>query len=54
MAIDNDQLDEWVDLIADRFEAAWKGGSRPAIADFANEFDNDQRKVLLAELVNAT
>jgi hypothetical protein len=47
----NEQLDEWVDLVADRFEAAWKGGSRPIVGDFLGQEEPGRRRAVIAELV---
>jgi serine/threonine protein kinase/WD40 repeat protein len=42
---------EWVDAIADRFEAAWKSGQLPTIADYLGDTTGEKRSVLLRELV---
>src|SRR5947207_11458059 len=42
---------EWVDAVADRFEAAWKAGPPPRIADFLGTATGTGRAALLVELV---
>src|SRR5262249_30865504 len=42
---------EWVDALADQFEAAWRHQPRPAIAEFLGTETGLRRFVLLAELV---
>ncbi|HZY88109.1 MAG TPA: serine/threonine-protein kinase [Gemmataceae bacterium] len=44
-------LAEWVDQVADRFDAAWQGGPRPRIADFLGAATGEPRAALLGELV---
>jgi formylglycine-generating enzyme required for sulfatase activity len=51
MAPSNLSLLEWVDSIADQFEAAWQSGSPPDIADFLEKSAGERRSALLAELV---
>jgi WD40 repeat protein len=41
---------EWVDGIADRFEAAWESGTAPAIADYLGDSSGEQRTALVREL----
>jgi serine/threonine protein kinase/WD40 repeat protein len=48
--IDPVSLLEWVDEIADRFEAAWRQGSPPAIGDFLGAASGEQRTALVREL----
>src|SRR4051794_25507595 len=40
-----------VDVICDRFEADWKAGRRPRIEDYLFQVDEDERPVLLHELL---
>jgi serine/threonine protein kinase/WD40 repeat protein len=42
---------EWVDAVADRFEAEWKIGQPPCIADYLHDMVGEKRSVLLRELV---
>jgi WD40 repeat protein len=42
---------EWVDEVADAFEAAWHAGPRPRIADFVGREAGQRRRALLGELV---
>src|SRR5262245_17026279 len=42
---------EWVDAVADRFEAAWRSGPPPRICDFLGPETGQRRSALLAELV---
>jgi WD40 repeat protein len=42
---------EWIDAIADQFEAAWKQGPAPSIASFVGTETGARRSDLLAELV---
>lgn len=42
---------EWVDQVADRFEAAWKAGAAPNIADFLAGEADGRRRQLVRELV---
>jgi WD40 repeat protein/serine/threonine protein kinase len=44
-------LDEWVDEVADRFEAAWRCLTPPPIASFLGDATGTRRQALLAELV---
>jgi WD40 repeat protein/serine/threonine protein kinase len=44
-------LAEWVDQVADRFDAAWQSGPPPRIAAFLGDATGVQRSTLLAELV---
>lgn len=41
----------WVDQVADRFEAAWRSGSPPDLADFLEGASDEPRRQLLVELV---
>ena len=41
----------WVDQVADEFEAAWKDGKSPAIADFMEGATGKPKQTLLLELV---
>ncbi len=41
---------EWVDEVADRFEAAWEGGLRPQITDYLDEAGGPRRAALMREL----
>lgn len=41
----------WLDQVADRFEAAWKAGPEPRIADFAAGESGPRRAELLEELI---
>jgi hypothetical protein len=45
------ELMDWVDDIADRFEAAWQALTPPALPDFLAEADGARRRALLPELV---
>jgi WD40 repeat protein len=42
---------EWVDEVADHFEAAWEGGRRPQIVDYLAGAAGERRAALLHELV---
>jgi len=42
---------EWVDRIADAFEAAWKAGTVPSIAQHCSQVTSEKRLILLLELV---
>jgi hypothetical protein len=42
---------EWIDAVADRFEAAWQGGAPPLIRDFVGPETGACRSALVAELV---
>jgi serine/threonine protein kinase/WD40 repeat protein len=42
---------EWVDQVADRFEAAWRQDNPPAIAEFLGDATGEERIALLQELV---
>src|SRR5437660_8004493 len=42
---------EWVDQVADQFDAAWRRGSSPHIADFLSAATGPSRAVLAEELV---
>jgi WD40 repeat protein len=42
---------EWVDAVADRFEAGWKSGTPPRIADYLDDTVGEKRSALLHELV---
>lgn len=42
---------EWIDETADRFEAAWKSGARPAVADYVADATPEARPALVRELV---
>jgi serine/threonine protein kinase/WD40 repeat protein len=42
---------EWIDQVADRFEAAWKSSTAPKIADFLEAATGERRRRLLHELV---
>jgi WD40 repeat protein/DNA-directed RNA polymerase subunit RPC12/RpoP len=42
---------EWIDEIADRFEAAWAGEARPDIARFLGNEQGVRRRALLEELI---
>jgi eukaryotic-like serine/threonine-protein kinase len=42
---------DWIDDVADRFEAAWKHDVPPRIADFLGAEESDRRSALLEELV---
>ena len=42
---------EWVDQVADRFDASWKAGSPPRISDYIGDAPGEGRTVLLRELV---
>src|SRR5262249_19657644 len=44
-------LAEWVDAVADRFEATWKAGPPPSLRDFLGGETGSRRVALLAELV---
>jgi WD40 repeat protein len=44
-------LAEWVDQVADRFDAAWQSGPPPRIADFLADTTGGLRFALLGELV---
>jgi serine/threonine-protein kinase len=48
---DSTALLEWIDAIADRFEAAWRQGPPPRIADFLGTVPAAGRADLLEELV---
>jgi WD40 repeat protein/tRNA A-37 threonylcarbamoyl transferase component Bud32 len=48
--IDAVSLLEWVDGIADRFEAAWERGPAPAIRDFLGDASGEHRTALVREL----
>ena len=41
----------WINAAADRFERAWKQGTRPRIEDYLTEVDESQRPALLEELL---
>jgi serine/threonine protein kinase len=45
------ELAEWVDDVADRFEAAWRSLTPPTIAPFLGDATGPRRLALLAELV---
>jgi WD40 repeat protein/tRNA A-37 threonylcarbamoyl transferase component Bud32 len=49
-AADPVALLEWVDELADRFEAAWEAGGRPQITDYLDGSDGERRAALLREL----
>src|SRR5262249_25240710 len=42
---------EWIDDVADRFEAAWKQGPPPRLGDFLGAETGDRRRALLEELL---
>src|SRR5262245_64127221 len=42
---------EWVDEVADRFEAAWKQGPAPRLADFLGGAAGPSRPALFRELI---
>jgi len=42
---------DWIDDVADRFDAAWKSGAPPRIVDFLQDTAGERRAALLAELV---
>jgi WD40 repeat protein/tRNA A-37 threonylcarbamoyl transferase component Bud32 len=42
---------EWVDAVADRFEAGWRGGRQPDIADYLGGVEGKKRTALVHELV---
>jgi eukaryotic-like serine/threonine-protein kinase len=44
-------LEGRVDQICDRFEAAWKAGQRPVIQDYLADVADEDRSVVLAELM---
>jgi len=44
-------LVEWIDQEADRFEAAWRSGTPPALGDFLATATGTERTHLLKELV---
>jgi WD40 repeat protein len=44
-------IQDWVDEVADRFDAAWQHGPRPGIAAFLGDEQGVRRAALLAELV---
>src|SRR5262249_22266157 len=44
-------LRDWVDEVADRFDAAWQRGPRPHIAAFLGDEAGERRTALLRELV---
>ncbi|HLN33341.1 MAG TPA: WD40 repeat domain-containing serine/threonine-protein kinase [Gemmataceae bacterium] len=48
---DVQSLLEWVDGVADRFEADWRTGRPPAIADYLDNTNGNERVALLRELV---
>jgi len=48
---DVQSLLEWVDGVADRFEADWQSGGPPAIADYLDDTNGNERVALLRELV---
>ncbi len=41
----------WINAAADRFERAWKQGTRPRIEDYLAEVEESQRPALLEELL---
>ncbi len=44
---ENDQvLLEWIDRIADEFEAAWRAGLNPRISDFLEGVNDERRRAL--------
>jgi WD40 repeat protein/tRNA A-37 threonylcarbamoyl transferase component Bud32 len=43
---------EWVDEVADRFEAAWESGRRPLITDYLDAAEGERRAALLRELAS--
>src|SRR5262249_59002881 len=42
-----------VDRVCDRFEAAWRAGERPSIADYLGAATGPERPALLRELIAA-
>jgi hypothetical protein len=44
-------LQDWVDEVADRFDAAWQRGPRPALAAFLGDAQRTRRTALLVEPV---
>ncbi|MBI1902677.1 MAG: hypothetical protein HYS13_16380, partial [Planctomycetia bacterium] len=44
-------MPEWVDQVADRFDAAWRHGPPPRIADFLAAEDGPRRRALVEELI---
>jgi serine/threonine protein kinase len=48
---DDELTDLWIDEIADRFQEAWRAGSRPRIEDYLTGPDETGRATLLVELV---
>ncbi len=49
-ALDQYALLEWVDAIADRFEAGWRSGRPPRIGDYLDDSVGEKRIALLREL----
>lgn len=41
----------WIDKVADRFELAWRSGTRPRIEDFLGDEEGGHRRALLKELL---
>lgn len=48
---DNLEIQEWIDSIADAFEAAWKESPQPHIASFLPDGNDRRRRQLLCELI---
>ena len=48
---ERESVGEWVDRMADRFEAAWRAGAPPALEDFLGDAPEPRRSALRAELV---
>jgi serine/threonine protein kinase len=44
-------IPEWVDAVADQFEAAWQNVIPPSIASFLGDETDERRAILLAELI---
>jgi serine/threonine protein kinase len=51
MQLDRYTLFQWVDAVADRFEAEWQSGQPPCIADYLHDIVGAKRSLLLRELV---
>lgn len=45
-----DTLLEWIDDVADRFEAEWRAGRAPSLAAYLDDAPGPRRRALLAEL----
>jgi serine/threonine protein kinase/WD40 repeat protein len=48
--LEPDSMLEWVDAVADRFEAEWRASRRPCIADYLGDTIGKKRQALIVEL----